>query len=105
MTYSEKVKASKEVIKTMEGLPESGTFTFKYKDETFQLRCYSVYDDGRKSYSINKVGGYESMNVHIRFGSKIGPTTLELYTYDMMKQRSTYKMPMYLMEVLTPIEA
>ena len=104
MTYSQRVKAGKEIIKRMEGLPEDGKFTFKYKNEMYQLRCYSVYDDGRKSFSINKIGGYESMNVHRNGLQKFGPTSLELYTYDMMNQRSTYKMDMSLMEVVTPKE-
>ena len=102
MTYTQRVKASKEIIERMEGLLEDGKFTFKYKNQTYQLRCYSVYEDGRQSFSINKLGGYESMNVYTRFGSKLGPTSLELYTYDMMNQRSTYKMDMSLMEILTP---
>jgi len=102
MTYSQRVNSGKEIVKTMEGLSEDGKFTFKYNNETYQLRCYTVFDDGTKSYSVDKVGsyGYGGMNV-----GKIGPTVLELYTYDMMGQRSTYKMNMSLMEVLTPIEA
>ena len=95
MTYSEKVKAGKEIIKRMNGLLEEDKFTFKYKNEVYYLKCYSIYDDGRKSYAIDKVSHYGSgMNI-----DKIGPTTLELYTYDMMGQRSTYKMDMSLMEL------
>ena len=102
MTYSQRVKASKEIVERMEGLPEGGTFTFKYKEDVYTLSCYSVYTNGRRAYSIDKVGHYTSgMNIE----DKIGPTTLTLYTYDMMGQRATYKMPMYLMEVITPIEA
>ena len=102
MTYSDKVKASKEIVERMKGLPEDGTFTFKYKEDMYKLACYSVYNNDRRAYSIDKVGSYHSgMNIE----DKIGPTSLSLYTYDMMGQRATYKMPMYLMEVLTPKEA
>jgi len=104
MTYSEKVKAGKEIIERMNTLSENGKFTFKYKNQVYSLNCYSVYEDGRRSYSIDKVGAwgvYGGMNIDDK---KIGPTSLTLYTYDMMNQRSTYKMDMSLMEVLTPKE-
>ena len=102
MTYKDKVKASKEIIKRMQGLSEDDTFTFKYNNETYRLKCYAIYDDGRKSYAIDKIAPYMGgMNID----DKIGPTTLTLYTYDIMQQRSTYKLPMYQMEVITPIEA
>ena len=101
MTYSQKVKVGKEIIERMNGLSEEGKFTFSYKNQVYSLKCYSVYDDGRRSYAIDKVGswGYGGMNI-----DKIGPTSLSLYTYDMMNQRSTYKMDMSLMEVITPKE-
>ena len=101
MTYSEKVKAGKEIVERMKGLSEDGNFTFNYKGDIYKLACYAVYDNDKRSYSIDKVGSYHGgMNID----DKIGPTSLSLYTYDMMGQRATYKMPMYLMEVLTPKE-
>ena len=103
MTYREKVKAGKEIIKRMEGLLEDNSFTFKYKNETYKLKCYAVYDDGKKSYAIDKIGSYVGgMNIENRFGSKLGPTSLTLYTYDMMNQKATYKMDMSSIEILTP---
>ena len=103
MTYSDKVKAGKEIVKRMEGLSEDTGFTFKYKNETYKLKCYSVYDDGTRSYAIDKVASYTGgMNIENRFGSKLGPTSLTLYTYDMMNQKATYKMDMSSIEILTP---
>ena len=103
MTYSQRVKAGKEIIERMEGLSEDGNFTFKYKNEVYKLKCYAVYDNGRRSYAIDKVASYTGgMNIDDKL---IGPTTLGLYTYDMMGQKATYKMDMSLMEVLTPKEA
>ena len=100
MTYREKVKAGKEIIKRMEGLLEDNSFTFKYKNETYKLKCYAVYDDGKKSYAIDKIGSYVGgMNIDDK---KIGPTSLTLYTYDMMNQKATYKMDMSSIEILTP---
>ena len=101
MTYSDRVKASKEIVKRMEGLSEDTSFKFKYKNEVYRLKCYAVYDNGRRSYAIDKVASYTGgMNID----HKIGPTSLTLYTYDMMSQKATYKMDMSLMEVLTPKE-
>ena len=102
MTYSNKVKAGKVIVERMNSLPEYGKFTFKYRKEVYQLTCYSVYADGQRNLAISKVGvmSLGGMNV-----GKIGPTTIELYTYDLMNQRTTYRMDMSSMEVLTPKEA
>ena len=99
MTYSQKVKAGKEIVERMNSLSENGKFTFEYKNEIYQMRCYSVYEDGRKSFSVSKPTSVESMNVW-----DISRTSFELYTYNMMNQRSTYRMDMSLMKVITPKE-
>ena len=102
MTYSHKVKAGRVIVERMDSLNQDEKFTFKYRKEVYQLTCYSVYDNGERNLAIGKVGvmSFGSMNI-----GKIGPTTIELYTYDLMNQRSTYKMDMSSMEVLTPKEA
>ena len=99
--YLDKVKKANEVKERMDGLLENDKFTFSYKNQVYSLKCYSVYEDGRRSYAIDKVGsfGYGGMNI-----DKVYPTRLTLYTYDMMNQRSTYTMDMSLMELLTPKE-
>jgi hypothetical protein len=102
MTYKERVQAGKEIIKRMEGLSEDTGFTFKYKNKVYTLKCYAVYDNGRRSYAIDKVASYMGvMNIDDKL---IGPTGLTLYTFDMMGQKATYKMDMSSMEVLTPKE-
>ena len=95
MTYSNKVKAGRVIVERMDSLPQDGKFTFKYKGIVYVLDCYDISEaTGRRSYSVNKVGSYGSgMNV-----SDIGPTSLTLYTFDMMEQKSTYKMDMSLIE-------
>jgi len=95
MTYSEKVKAGKEIISRMEALQENDKITFKYKGQVYRLYCYSVYEDGRRSYAVDKVGGYGDGGMNIE---KVGPTSLSLYSFDMMGQKSTYKIDMSLME-------
>jgi hypothetical protein len=101
MTYSERVKASKVIVSRIDSLREGGSFTFKYRDIVYFLDCYSISEStGRSSCAVNKVGsfGYNGMNV-----DKIGPTSLYLYTFNMMGQKSTYKMDMSLMVIDIPI--
>ena len=96
MTYKEKVKAGKEIVKQMNLLGEEDFFSFEYKGEIFKLRCFAEYDDGRKCYAVNKLYSMNSMNVDDK---KIGPSSLTLYTFDMMNQKATYKMDMSLMKI------
>jgi hypothetical protein len=98
MTYSERVKASRVVTEKINSLAEGDSYTFKYRGIVYVLDCYSIsHVTGRRSYSVNKVGTYgtygSGMNIE-----KIGPTSLSLYTFDMMEQKTTYKMDMSLME-------
>ena len=96
MTYSDKVKASKVIVERINSLLEDESFTFKYKGIIYVLDCYSISQvTGRRSYSVNKVGSYGSNGMNVE---KIGPTSLSLYTFDMMEQKSTYKMDMSLIE-------
>lgn len=96
MTYQDKVKASKEIIKRINSLLEDESFTFKYKGIVYVLDCFSIVEaTGRRSYSVNKVGSYGSNGMNVE---KIGPTSLSLFTFDMMEQKSTYKMDMSLMD-------
>ena len=101
MTYSERVKASKVIVEKISSLTEGDSFTFKYRGIVYVLDCYSISEaTGRRSYSVNKVGSYGSgMNVE-----KIGPTSLSLYTFDMMGKKSTYKMDMSLIEDAFTVE-
>ena len=102
MTYSERVKAGRVIVEKLSSLTEGDSFTFKYRGIVYVLDCYSISEaTGRRSYSVNKVGsyGHNGMNV-----GKVGPTSFELYTYDMMGQYSTYKMDMSLIEEAFTVE-
>ena len=96
MTYSDKVKASKVVTERINSLLEGDSYTFKYRGIVYVLDCYSISQvTGRRSYSVNKVGSYGSNGMNVE---KVNPTSLSLYTFDMMEQKSTYKMDMFLIE-------
>jgi len=82
MNYSQKVKKCKPFIDMVKGLKADQRMEFAYAGNRFQLRAYKSYDDNL-GYSI--WGKMRGMNV-----SKVGRTSISLYTYDMMSQKTTY---------------
>ena len=87
---------SKELKSKVEGLKNEGDkFSFTYKDDSFTLECWHAGSEisWGKSYSVTK-NLYYSMNVE-----KITDKYITLYSYDMMSQRSTYKMAIDLIEL------
>ena len=107
MTYFDKVKASKEVynaICAMEGDDEiviqygqkrdykmvDGKHKTIWNDCYYMVRCHSYGQT--KSYHISEKDSFlgRSMNV-----DKVSKTTLSLYSYDLMDQKTTYRLPLY----------
>ena len=84
MTYSEKVKKASTILNAIKGLKEDQSISIVYKGDTYKVSAYSSYED-KLSYSI--WSGYRGMNV-----DKVGKTSLTLYTYDMMSQRTSYRL-------------
>ena len=82
MNYSQKVKKCKPFVDMVKGLKEDQRMEFAYSGNRFQLRAYKSYN-GEMSYSV--WGKMRGMNVN-----KVGRTSLSLYTYDMMSQKTTY---------------
>ena len=82
MSYSKKVKECKPFVDMVKGLKENQVMSFAYKGNRFNLSAYKSYK-GEMSYSIWV--GMRAMNV-----SNIGNTSLSLYTFDMMSQKTTY---------------
>lgn len=82
MTYSAKVKECKVFFDMMSKLTEGDYMEFTYAGKTFKLSGYVGYK-GEMSYSV--WNGVNGMNV-----SKVGRTSLSLYTFDMMSQKTTY---------------
>lgn len=96
MTYSDKVKASKEIVERINTLKVGDSFTFRYKGIVYEMDCFSIMEStGRRSYSVNKANAYGRNGMNVE---KINPTSLSLYSFDMMDQKSTYKMELFLME-------
>ena len=98
MTYSDKVKQSKNVLEAIKSLKDEGILKvtygvgFKGKPNEYTIRAYS----GRKgamSYSI--WSSFSGMNI-----DTIGKTTMKAYTFDMMSQKTTYAFPLYKLNVI-----
>ena len=98
MTYSDKVKQSKNVLEAIKSLKDEGILKvtygvgFKGKPNEYTIRAYS----GRKgamSYSI--WSSFSGMNI-----DTIGKTTMKAYTFDMMSQKTTYNFPIYKLNII-----
>lgn len=92
MRYTDKVKKAASIRTAILSLGDGEVLKISYAGKEYKVSAYNGYKD-EMSYSV--WNGIEGMNV-----SKIGRTSLSLYTFDMMSQRSTYRMNLLNMEVL-----
>ena len=98
MKYSEKLKASKELLTTIQDLKDGESIKvtygkdFKGKPNVYSIKAYKGYK-GEMSYSIWK--SPFGMNI-----DSLGRTTVKAYTYDMMSQKTAYTFPLYEMELV-----
>jgi len=90
MKYSAKVKDCSAIYNAIKALKEDevlevtyGT-TYKGEPKVYEIRAYSGYK-GEVSYTISS-GVFSSMNI-----SKVGKTSMNAYSYDMMSQKTTYR--------------
>ena len=97
MSYSEKVSKCKPIVDRMSSLYSDEQFNIIYKGDTYTIKAYSgITGEGDKiSYSV--WNGFRGMNV-----SKVGKTSLTLYTYDMMSQRTTYRLDLTQCSIVDP---
>ena len=97
MTYSDKVSASKTIISAINRLRDKEYIVVSYgtdydgNPQQYRITC-SIYRDNKPTYSIsrNDVWALDSMNV-----AEFTNTMAKAYSYDMMKQRTTYNFPLY----------
>ena len=100
MTYQEKVKKSKNILKKIKNLKDKEELIVTYgKDREGNPKEYKISANQwtkNMSYSIyeNKVFG-SGMNV-----DKITNTQLKCYTYDMMANQTTYNFPLWLFKTV-----
>ena len=92
MTYTDKVKVGKSLYGIMEGMTDMQVLSIDYKGQSYEIYCYHYKFNGSKDWSIYKSDRYwDGMNIDKK---DMKPTSMKLYTYDMMGQRTTYKMNM-----------
>ena len=84
MTYQDKVKKASKIYNAIKGLTDDKEISIEYNGNTYKVSAYSSYKD-KMSYSV--WNGYRGMNV-----SKVGKTSLTLYSFDMMNQKTTYRL-------------
>lgn len=97
MKYSAKVKGCSELYNAIISLPEEGELKviygkdYKGEPNVYTIKAYKSYKD-EMSYSIWR--GFSGMNI-----SKVGKTSLNAYSYDMMSQKTTYRFQLSQMEL------
>lgn len=84
MTYQTKVNKCKPFLQKLYALEADARLPFQYNGKAYHIHAFKAYN-GEISYSV--WSGISGMNV-----SKVGNTSLKMYTYDMMGQRTTYSM-------------
>lgn len=82
LKYSEKVKKAAPIVDAIYGLKDDEALKISYAGKEYKVSAYKGYK-GEMSYSV--WNGINGMNV-----SKVGRTSLSLYTFDMMSQKTTY---------------
>jgi len=98
MTYSDKVKKASTLLKAINGLSDGESVSIIYKGDTYAIRAYKSYSSNGDSVSYSVWDkGFRGMNV-----SKVGKTSLALYTYDMMSQRTTYRLDLTQCSIMLP---
>ena len=105
MKYLEKVKRSQAVVEAIKALKDNEVLEFTYGEsrnyETneieptkYEIKAWEM-TGGELMYRVSKDGYYTSgMSV-----KEITPTTIKLFTFDMMGTRTSYNLPMYEMEI------
>ena len=82
LKYSDKVKKAAPIVNAIYGLNDGETLKISYAGKEYKVSAYKSYKD-EMAYSV--WNGINGMNV-----SKVGRTSLSLYTFDMMSQKTTY---------------
>jgi len=92
MKYTAKVKKASSIRQAILSLKDGEELKVKYSGKEYNVSAFKGYRD-EMSYSV--WNGSNGMNV-----SKVGRTSLSLYSFDMMSQKTTYRMNLLNMEVL-----
>ena len=103
MTYSDKVKASKDLLTAIQALDDKEyvivEYGTDYKGEPMRFRIDAfVYSNGGKAtYRIFKDDVFATNGMNVE---KFSGTTMYAYTYDLMGTKTTYNFPLYAMKIV-----
>ena len=118
MTYQEKIKASKEVYNAIQAMEGDDKLYIQYGTD----KQYSTMEiqDGRKKHSYTYVPNYYEIRCHTYGTNKswsiyekdvmlgrgmnvasLTKTTMTLYSYDLFKNKTTYRLPLYLTKLIS----
>ena len=103
MTYSDKVKASKDLLTAIQSLNDKEYIIVEYgtdyKGEPMRFKVDAmVYGEAKKAtYRIYKDELFATTGMNIE---KFSGTTMYAYSYDLMSQKTTYNFPLYSMKIV-----
>ena len=101
MKYIEKVRKSDKIYSLVNSLEYGDKLTVIYGADRygnvrkFEIVNYNSINKDRASYSIKEAGTLLGASMNIEHVTK---TQLKAYTFDMMKQKTTYNFPIYKMD-------
>lgn len=79
----------KELNAIISHFVETDKFRFEYAGKNYTFQCFSTYGNGKKAFSVSGDAYWgRSMNV-----DKITSQYITLYDYNLMGQKSQFKLP------------
>ena len=103
MTYSQKVKASKDLLKAINALEDSQYIVveygvdFKGEPKRFRIECSKFSEERENTYRIHKDERFSFTGMNI---AKFSGTKAYAYSYDLMNNKTTYNFPLYDMKLV-----
>ena len=103
MTYSDKIKNSKDLLTAIQSLNDKEyiivEYGVDYKGDPMRYRIDAfVYSNGSKAtYRVYKDDVFATNGMNIE---KFSGTTAYAYTYDLMGTKTTYNFPLYAMKIV-----
>ena len=103
MTYSQKVKASKELLTAIQALEDKQyvivEYGTDYKGEPMRFKIDAfVYSNGKKAtYRVYKDELFSTNGMNVE---KFSGTIMYAYSYDLMSTKTTYNFPLYEMKLV-----
>lgn len=102
MTYSDKVKASKDLLTAIHALEDKQhvvvEYGVDYRGEALRYRIEAYqFGNREKSFRINKDELFATDGMNIE---KFSGTKMYAYSYDLMGTKTTYNFPLYAMKLV-----